>query len=157
MAAVPGGPSRAASFIPGLASIRYDFVMSNVRLIALVVLAAAFATGGAPAWAQQGRGQGGSDNGGSQPPPFRGDDRGRPPETRDRADQRSMSESVRWAQKTAGGQVLGAERVQSDGRDFNRVKLIDSDGRVRYMDDVPQSRRQPPPPPRPDARKPPGR
>lgn len=54
-----------------------------------------------------------------------------------------MSESVRWAQKTTGGQVLGAERVQSDGRDFNRVKLMDDRGRVRYVDDVPQSRRQP--------------
>ncbi|MBP3975747.1 MULTISPECIES: hypothetical protein [Pseudoxanthomonas] len=73
------------------------------------------------------------------------------------ARERTMSESVRWAQKTAGGQVLGAERVQSDGRDFNRVKLIDERGRVRYMDDVPQSR-QPQRPPQPSAgeRRPPG-
>ena len=55
--------------------------------------------------------------------------------------ERSMSESVRWAQKTTGGQVLGAERVQSDGRDFTRVKLIDGQGRVRYVDDVQQGRR----------------
>ncbi len=154
MAVVPGSCFRAMSFIPGLANTRYDFVMSSIRSLVLLVLAAAFAVGGAPAWAQQGRGQGGG-NGGSQPQPSRGSERAQPPETRDRGDQRSMSESVRWAQKTTGGQVLGAERVQSDGRDFNRVKLIDSDGRVRYMDDVPQSRRQPAPP-KPDTRKPPG-
>ena len=131
--------------------------MSSVRSLVLIVLAAAFAAGVAPAWAQQERGQGGQERGGEQSP-MRGGERSRPPETRDRDDQRSMSESVRWAQKTAGGQVLGAERVQSDGRDFNRVKLIDSDGRVRYMDDVPQSRRQPQPPrpDRPDTRKSPG-
>lgn len=96
-----------------------------------------------PVWAQQGRGQGN----GQPPAAMRGDDRGFPPPPMPaRERERTMSESVRWAQKTAGGQVLGAERVQSDGRDFNRVKLIDERGRVRYMDDVPQTRRQATPP-----------
>lgn len=54
-----------------------------------------------------------------------------------------MSESVRWAQKSTGGQVLGAERVQSDGRNFNRVKLIDGHGRVRYVDDLAPGRQPP--------------
>ncbi len=71
-----------------------------------------------------------------------------------------MSESVRWAQKTSGGEVLGAERVQSEGRDFNRVKVLDDRGRVRYMDDVQQQRqpaRTPPQQPPPAGqRRPPG-
>lgn len=47
----------------------------------------------------------------------------------------SMSESVRRAQQLSGGRVIGTERVQSDGRAINRVKVIDGDGRVRYIDD----------------------
>ena len=124
--------------------------MTNVRSLALAVLAAALVVGVAPAWAQQERS--GSQQQAPSPPRS---DRRAPPEAGSRDRQRSMSESVRWAQKTAGGQVLGAERVQSDGRDFNRVKLLDGDGRVRYMDDVPQSRGQSPAP-RPEARKSPG-
>jgi hypothetical protein len=46
----------------------------------------------------------------------------------------SLSDSVRRAQREAGGQVLGAERVQFDGREINRVKVMDDRGRVRYMD-----------------------
>lgn len=57
-----------------------------------------------------------------------------------------MSESVRRAQRATNGQVLGAERVQSDGRDFNRVKLIDDSGRIRYVDDDMPAPRQPQPP-----------
>ena len=38
------------------------------------------------------------------------------------------------------GQVLSAERIPFDGRDVNRVKVVDSTGRVKiYMDD-PQQR-----------------
>ncbi|MET0654552.1 MAG: hypothetical protein ABWY94_03135 [Pseudoxanthomonas sp.] len=50
----------------------------------------------------------------------------------------SLSDSVRRAQRETGGQVLGAERVQYDGREINRVKVMDGRGRVRYMDDDPQ-------------------
>lgn len=52
----------------------------------------------------------------------------------------SLSDSVRRAQRETGGQVLGAERVQFDGREINRVKVMDDRGRVRYMDDDPQRR-----------------
>ena len=52
----------------------------------------------------------------------------------------SLSDSVRRAQRETGGQVLGAERVQYDGREINRVKVMDGRGRVRYMDDDPQRR-----------------
>ncbi len=73
-----------------------------------------------------------------------------------RDDQRTLSDSVRRAQRATRGQVLSAERVQSDGRDMNRVKLVDDRGRVRTYWDDPQARpeRQPerdaPPPTRRD-------
>lgn len=67
----------------------------------------------------------------------------------------SLSDSVRRAQRETGGQVLGAERVQYDGREINRVKVMDDRGRVRYMDDDPQRRGSSPErdrsPPREDA------
>lgn len=53
----------------------------------------------------------------------------------------SLSDSVRRAQRETGGQILGAERVQYDGREINRVKVMDDRGRVRYMDDDPQRSR----------------
>ena len=57
-----------------------------------------------------------------------------------RQDHRELSDAVRRVERRTGGQVLSAERVPFDGRDVNRVKVIDSSGRVRvYMDD-PQSR-----------------
>ena len=37
-------------------------------------------------------------------------------------------------------QKVGAEQVQSDGRDVNRVKIIDSKGRVRVFWDDPAAR-----------------
>lgn len=60
-------------------------------------------------------------------------------------DHRALSDAVRRVERRTGGQVLSAERVPFDGRNVNRVKVIDSSGRVRvYMDD-PQNQRQPPP------------
>lgn len=56
----------------------------------------------------------------------------------------SLSDSVRRAQRETGGQVLGAERVQFDGREINRVKVMDDRGRVRYMDEDPQPARSRP-------------
>ena len=62
-------------------------------------------------------------------------------------DHRALSDAVRRVERRTGGQVLSAERVPFDGRNVNRVKVIDSSGRVRvYMDD-PQNQRQPSPPP----------
>lgn len=58
-----------------------------------------------------------------------------------RGNHNSLSESVRKVQRTTGGQVLGAERVQFDGQDINRVKYVDDRGRVRYMDDAQGARR----------------
>ena len=53
----------------------------------------------------------------------------------------SLSDAVRRVQRETGGQVLGAERVQFDGRDINRIKVMDDRGRVRYLDDDPQRTR----------------
>ncbi|MCY7312784.1 MAG: PepSY domain-containing protein [Pseudoxanthomonas sp.] len=60
------------------------------------------------------------------------------PQARSQSSAASLSDAVRRAQRETGGQVLGAERVQYDGRDINRVKVMDDRGRVRYMDDDPQ-------------------
>lgn len=59
-------------------------------------------------------------------------------------DHRALSDAVRRVERRTGGQVLSAERVPFDGRNVNRVKVIDSSGRVRvYMDD-PQGQGKPP-------------
>lgn len=102
------------------------------RAFALLMLAGLVA-GTGNAWAQnrgQGRGGQGQDRG-------QGADRG----GHDRSvDRRELSDSVRRVERSTGGQVLSAERVPYDGRDVNRVKVVDSSGRVRiYMDD-PQTR-----------------
>ena len=68
-----------------------------------------------------------------RPQPRRGDD--------------GLSDSVRRVERSTRGQVLSAERVPYDGRNINRIKVVDERGRVRvYMDD-PQS----PPPKSPKA------
>lgn len=64
-----------------------------------------------------------------------------PDESGNRADHRALSDAVRRAERATNGQVLSAERVQFDGRDLSRVKVIDDRGRVRVYWDDPQSRR----------------
>lgn len=52
----------------------------------------------------------------------------------------ALSDAVRRIERSTRGEVLSAERMQSDGRDVNRIKVVDDRGRVRvYMDD-PQQR-----------------
>ena len=64
-----------------------------------------------------------------------------PPPQQDRpAEHRALSDAVRRVERATNGQVLSAERVQFDGRDVNRVKIIDDRGRVRVYWDDPQSR-----------------
>lgn len=60
-----------------------------------------------------------------------------------RASRRSLSEAVRFVQRSTGGQILGAELVPYEGRNITRVKYMDDRGRVRYMDDPSPSRSQP--------------
>lgn len=73
----------------------------------------------------------------------RGEVRDRTPPAHGRRDaQRALAESVRRAERATRGQVLSAERVQYDGRDLNRVKLVDDRGRVRVYWDDPADRGQ---------------
>lgn len=52
----------------------------------------------------------------------------------------SLAESVRRVERATGGQILSAERVPFDGRDMNRIKVLDSTGRVRVITEDPQGR-----------------
>ena len=58
---------------------------------------------------------------------------------RDRHNEDALSDSVRRIERRTRGQVLSAERVPYEGRDLNRIKVIDENGRVRvFMDDPAQ-------------------
>ena len=58
---------------------------------------------------------------------------------RDRHNEDALSDSIRRIERTTRGQVLSAERVPYDGRNVNRIKVVDANGRVRvYMDDPQQ-------------------
>lgn len=56
----------------------------------------------------------------------------------------TLADSVRRFERSRGDRVLSAERMQSDGRDVNRIKAMDDRGRVRVYVDDPQRRGQPP-------------
>ena len=108
----------------------------------------------ASAWAQRGPPRGGQSQ---------GQDGGQQGGARDQQDRRSLSDSVRAAERDTRGEVLSAERVQYDGRDMHRVKVVDDQGRVRvFMQDPERNDGSPPPPrggnaERPSPRKPPTR
>ena len=68
-----------------------------------------------------------------------------PPRNRDSQGERqnergSLSEAVRRVERDTRGEVLSAERVQYDGRDMHRVKVVDDQGRVRVFMQDPQRR-----------------
>ena len=51
-------------------------------------------------------------------------------------DSNTLSDAVRRIERNTRGEVLSAERVQYDGRDMHRVKVVDDEGRVRvFMQD----------------------
>lgn len=67
----------------------------------------------------------------------------------------ALSETVRMVERDSRGEVLSAERVQYDGRDMHRVKVVENDGRVRVYLREPTSqpaRQAPPPPPQDPSR-----
>jgi hypothetical protein len=123
-----------------------------LSLIAVAVLALA----GTSAWAQDGRGHGRgqgeqgdqNDRGGHRIERMREAPRPRVMEARPRRQEQQrprrddgLADSVRRIERTTRGRVINAERVQSDGRNINRIKVMDDRGRIRvYMDD-PQARR----------------
>lgn len=116
--------------------------MPLFRHLPSIVMVIAFMGVAMPAFAQQGRGQRGGERAPEPPLRVRGTD--------------SVSDAVRRIERSNRGQVLSAERMQYDGRDVTRIKVVDDEGRVRiYMDDAPQDagrrRENPPretPPPR---------
>ena len=111
----------------------------SLKLVLVVALAAA---GSAGAWAQE------------PPPRERGDDGGRGAGQEARMPRNRgedpLSDSVRrFERSNRGSRVLSAERMQSDGRDVNRIKAMDDRGRVRvYVDDPQRQRPERPEPPR---------
>lgn len=111
------------------------------RCLPLTVLAIALAGVAMPAAAQQGRG-----GRGDRPP------QGAEPARPHRDD--TVSDAVRRIERANRGQVLSAERMQYDGRDVTRIKVVDDEGRVRiYMDD-PQPAAEPSRPSRNDDKPP---
>ena len=106
------------------------------RLPKIVLVAALAAAGAGHAWAQEPP-RGGRGNDG----PPRGMEQGQP---RARG-QDELSDSVRrFERSNRGSRVLSAERMQSDGRDVNRIKAMDDRGRVRVYVDDPQRQRSEP-------------
>ena len=91
----------------------------------------------AQAWAGP-RGHGQDDQRAPQPAPpaFVGPEHGQGRE--------SLSDSVRRVSRDTHGQVLSAERVPYDGRNVNRIKVVDQSGRVRVIMDDPNHRPSPP-------------
>lgn len=110
------------------------------KSVAASFLAAPLALGlAATAWA--GPPHGGQGRTQPSPPatPFVGPERG---QGRD-----ELSDSVRRVERDTRGRVLSAERVPYDGRNVNRIKVVDQAGRVRVIMDDPD---QPAPPARDD-------
>ena len=71
---------------------------------------------------------------GEQQQDSRGNDRGQ------QRDNSSLSDAVRRVERNTRGEVLSAERVQYDGRDMHRVKVVDDQGRVRVFMQDPRRR-----------------
>ncbi|MFT3897145.1 MAG: hypothetical protein QM719_05550 [Thermomonas sp.] len=115
---------------------------SILALVPLLALGLA-----ANAWAAGPRGGQGGNGSGHRPPPqqatpFVGPERG---QGRD-----ELSDSVRRVERDTRGRVLSAERVPYDGRDVNRIKVVDQNGRVRVIMDDPDKQPSPPAPARDD-------
>src|SRR3546814_13625087 len=68
---------------------------------------------------------------------------GRQEQRRPRRDD-GLADSVRRIERSTRGRVINAERVQSDGRSINRIKVMDDRGRIRVYIDDPQARRRAP-------------
>lgn len=122
----------------------------------LILLAAALALATTTAWAQSshGQGRGGQGQRNDMPEPRRmASPLPARPAPRQRPQQRNdaLAEAIRRVERSTQGRVISAERMQSDGRDINRIKVMDDRGRVRvYTDDPRQRQRRQPPPTRGD-------
>jgi len=72
-----------------------------------------------------------------QNPQDRRDDEQRPQHDH----QRDLSDAVRRIERQNGGQVLSAEPMEFQGRQVNRIKVVDERGRVRVIVDDPHKPR----------------
>ena len=61
--------------------------------------------------------------------------------TRSQRRQDSMADSIRHVRRSNRGHIIAADRMLSNGRQINRIKLVDYRGRVRVIEDDPQRRR----------------
>ena len=52
-----------------------------------------------------------------------------------------MADSIRYVRRASRGDILSAERMHYNGREINRIKVVDDRGRVRVFEDDPQRRR----------------
>jgi hypothetical protein len=104
--------------------------MSMTRLAAAMVWATLPAP---PVWAQQ------------MPPWMQGAAaaRERPVMVEPSVQRESLSDAVRRAERAGRGEILSAERIQFDGRDMHRVKVVDDQGRVRVFVQDPERRGRP--------------
>ena len=108
--------------------------MSRIPHPVPMLLAAVLLTASSMAMAQQ------------VPPPQpqqqdRGDrDLGRELQRPPQRERGSLSDAVRRVERNTRGEVLSAERIQYDGRDMHRVKVVDDQGRVRVFMQEPQRR-----------------
>ena len=97
--------------------------MTRSRALHQAVLVALLLAGSAGAFAQSGRAQA-------------------PPREREPREQREeLPDSVRRVERETGGEVLRAEPMQRDGHEVYRFKVLTADGRVRVMQDDPNTRR----------------
>lgn len=56
--------------------------------------------------------------------------------------QDGMAESIRHIRSSTRGTLISAETMHSNGREINRIKVVDDRGRVRVYEDDPQQRRR---------------
>jgi len=96
--------------------------------IAIMAVLPALAAQAGPQSQDRGRSQQRDDNRGDRDQGNRQDSRS------------SLSDAVRRVERDTRGEVLSAERVQYDGRDMHRVKVVDDQGRVRVFMQDPQRR-----------------
>lgn len=98
--------------------------------------------GDRPAIAQDAQARGDQEDSGARRSPQQRPEWGEP---RPRRNEDGLSDSVRRVEQRTRGQVLSAEPVPYDGRNLNRIKVVDDRGRVRvYMDDPRQGQGSPP-------------
>jgi hypothetical protein len=80
-----------------------------------------------------------------------------PRQDSDQNDHSRLSDAVRRVERDTRGEVLSAERIQYDGRDMHRVKVVDNQGRVRVFMQEPRHEANERPAPREPRRPPPSR